>query len=79
MEKLQVLFPEPQLRSLRRIAQSQDRPVSELVRAAVEAWLQRHEPWNEGVREDPPVYSAGEILVEADGLRDMAYTDRDQP
>lgn len=75
MEKLQILFPEPQLRSLRQIAKSQDRPVSELVRAAVEAWLIRHDPWTDGVREDPPVYSAGEVLINADQLRDVAYDD----
>lgn len=76
MEKIQILFPEPQLHSLRNIARSQDRPVSELVRAAVDAWLARHEPWEEAVREDPPSYHCGDILVEADGLRDAANGDR---
>lgn len=70
-----MLFPEPQLRTLRRIAKTQDRPVSELVRAAVDAWLVRHEPWTETVREDPPVYGAGDVLVDAEQLRDAAYDD----
>lgn len=79
MQKLQILFPEPQLRTLRRIAHSQDRPVSELVRAAVDAWLERHEPWMEGVREEPPVHHCGGIRVEAEQLRESAYEDRNQP
>jgi hypothetical protein len=79
MQKLQILFPEPQLRSLRRIARSQDRPVSELVRAAVDAWLQRHEPWTDGVAEDPPTYHCGMVLVGPDQLREAAYEDRSNP
>jgi hypothetical protein len=31
MDKLQILFPEPQLLRLRRMARDQDRPVSETV------------------------------------------------
>jgi hypothetical protein len=79
MEKLQILFPEPQLYSLRKIARSQDRPVSELVRAAVDAWLVRHEPWVEEVREDPPSYHCGKTLVRAEDLREVANEDRIQP
>jgi hypothetical protein len=79
MEKLQILFPEPQLHSLRKIARSLDRPVSELVRAAVDAWLARHEPWSDEVREDPPSYNCGKILVRAEDLREAANEDRLQP
>jgi hypothetical protein len=79
MEKLQILFPEPQLYSLRKIAHSQDRPVSELVRAAVDAWLARHEPWAEEAREEPPRYNCGKILVKADEFREVANGDRLQP
>lgn len=76
MEKIQILFPEPQLRSLRKIARSQDRPVSEIVRAAVEAWLARHEPREEAAREDPPRFHCGELLIGANELRDAANVDR---
>jgi hypothetical protein len=79
MEKLQILFPEPQLLSLRRMARRQDRPVSELVRAAVDAWLERHEPWAGEVREEPPVYHCGELLVGGEDLREAANGDRIQP
>lgn len=76
MEKLQILFPEPQLLRLRRVARKQDRPVSELVRAAVDLWLERHEPWEEDVKEAPPRYHCGEVIVKAEELRDLAYGDR---
>jgi hypothetical protein len=76
MEKIQILFPEPQLRNLRKIARNQDRPVSELVRAAVDAWLARHEPWENIARENPPSYHCGNVLVGADELREAAHGDR---
>ena len=79
MQKLQILFSEPQLRSLKRIAHSQDRSVSELVRAAVDAWLERHEPWTDGVAEDPPSYRCGEMLVTVEELREVAHGDRSRP
>lgn len=77
MEKLQILFPEPQLRRLRGIAKRQDRPVSELVRNAVDLWLSRQGSGPiDSVSETPPVYNCGKISVDADRLRDYAYGER---
>lgn len=76
MEKMQILFPRPQLERLRRIAQERDRPVSELVRAAVDLWLERQGDPTPGLREAAPIYHCGEIRVAADELRDAAYGDR---
>lgn len=77
MEKMQILFPKPQLDRLRRIANTRDRPVSELVRAAVDAWLERQGSTVGEVHEAPPAYHCGEILTAADHLRDAAHNDRD--
>ena len=44
MQKLQILFPEPVLRRLRELARKEDRPVSEIVRKAVDAWIEKTEP-----------------------------------
>lgn len=74
MEKLQILFPEPQLRSLRKLARVQDRPVSELVRAAVDSWLAGHSP-PETVAEPPPSYHCGEVLAKPEDLREAAHGD----
>ena len=76
MEKVQILFPRPQLDRLRRIADARDRPVSELVRAAVDAWLERQGDPGPEVGEAPPVYHCGKIRVPAHRLRDAAYSDR---
>ena len=47
-----------------------------MVRAAVDLWLDRHEPWEEEVKETPPRYHCGKVIVKADELRDRAYDDR---
>lgn len=80
MQKMQILFPEPQLARLRRIAAAEDRPVSELVRGAVEFWLSRYgEPAPDAVGESPPVYACGQILTPAKELREKAHEDRAIP
>ncbi len=76
MERMQILFPEPQLERLRRMAKSQDRPVSELIRSAVDLWLSRYGAEDSTVNEAPPVYSCGHVTADASTLRDIAYTDR---
>jgi hypothetical protein len=72
MEKMQILFPEPQLKKLRQIARAEDRPVSDLVRNAVEFWIMRYGSSSAEVRESPPVYDCGRILVPSEDLRDLA-------
>ena len=77
IEKLQVLFPEPQLNKLRGIAKREDRPISELVRSAVDFWLSRHGAGDaNNVSEAAAVYHCGDILVDTDKLRDLANDDR---
>lgn len=77
MQRMQILFAEPQLKELRKIADDQDRPVSELIRNAVDFYLSRY--GGRGVSEAaevPPAYSCGEIRAVADDLRDIANEDR---
>lgn len=77
MQKLQILFPEPQLNKLRGIAKQQDRPVSELVRSAVDFWLSRHGAYTtNNASETAPVYHCGNILVDAKKFRNIANDDR---
>lgn len=79
MEKLQILFPEPQLRRLRSLAKRQDRPVSELIRSAVDLWLSRTDPKLEEAAEAPPIFHGGPILTPASEMREAAYRDDDNP
>jgi hypothetical protein len=41
MQKIQILFPDPVMEGLRAVARQQDRPVSELVRRAVDRLLEQ--------------------------------------
>ena len=72
---MQILFPEPQLARLRQAAKVMDRPVSELVRAAVDAWLAANAPAPRQVREAPPVDGLGDMQSSAETLRDRAWED----
>ena len=77
MQKLQILFPEPQLRRLREMAKKEDRPVSEIVRKAVDAWIEKKGPTTEAQRKKRiPTFRGGRVRVRAEEMRDIAYKDR---
>ena len=74
MQKLQVLFPDPTMARLRAVAAQEDRPLSELIRSAVDRFLERKPPKQpEGT--DLPTFSGGKILVEAGELKSEIYRD----
>jgi hypothetical protein len=77
MEKIQILFPEPCMRRLRDLARREDRPVSEIVRRATEAWLDRY-PASDARdgRLTVPVFHGGAIRISAERMRDAAWLDR---
>jgi len=78
MEKMQILFPENQLKKLRSLSKDQDRPVSELVRSAVDFYLSRQgSEVTLKAPEDLPVYSCGAILQDPSQWRETAYSDRE--
>ena len=80
MQKLQILFPEPVLRRLRELARKEDRPVSEIVRKAVDAWIEKTEPPSERrSKKRIPTFHGGRIRVPAGDMRDIAYQDRTGP
>ena len=77
MRKIQVLFPEPQLERLRDLARREDRPVSEVIRLAVDAWLAKAEPGKaRALRPRIPVFHGGDITMPANRMRDTAHGDR---
>lgn len=75
MQKIQILYPDPQMRELRRVARDLDRPISEIVREATTEWLRRHAPPTDRGATAPTV-RVGTILVEAERLREAAWDDR---
>jgi hypothetical protein len=77
MRKLQILFPEPLLRRLREAASREDRPVSEIVRRAADAYLERLPTGGGKARElHVPVFDGGRTLVGPEAFRELAYAER---
>jgi hypothetical protein len=80
MQKLQILFPEPQLRRLRELSRKEDRPVSEIVRKAVDAWIEKKEPLSVPKRKKHiPTFHGGKVKIRPEHMRDIAYADRAGP
>ena len=74
MQKMQILFPEPLLQRLRGVAEDEDRPASEVVRRAVEKFLEMRPDKQKAVRR-LPTFHGGEILVSAGDLKANVYSD----
>lgn len=72
MQKIQILFPDPLMERMRRIAERIDLPVSEIVRRATERWLDQ-------MPEEPkrhlkvPTVDAGRCLIASEEMRDALY------
>ena len=78
MQKMQILFPEPQMKRLRDLARIEDRPVSEIVRRAVERDLEQRA--GHLLRKSPkppafPTFDGGPIKVDAAGMKEILHAD----
>jgi metal-responsive CopG/Arc/MetJ family transcriptional regulator len=74
MQKMQILFPDPLMGKLRAVAAEEDRPVSELIRRAVEKFLEM-KPAKMRPSKELPTFRGGKILVSAENLKDAIYDD----
>ena len=72
MQKLQILFPDPMMVRMRRVAKRIDLPVSEVVRRATEQWLERF-PEETKAAKNVPLVDAGKCLVSAAEMREAIY------
>jgi len=72
MQKIQILFPDPVMTRLRRLARLQDRPVSEIVRRAVEESLARSPEPRKSERRIPS-FRGGKIICSVEELRETLY------
>ena len=72
MQKIQILFPDPLMERMRKLAERIDLPVSEIVRRATEGWLDR---MPEAPRRSltVPTVDAGRCLVAAEDMREAFY------
>ncbi|MEI6082541.1 MAG: ribbon-helix-helix protein, CopG family [Verrucomicrobiota bacterium] len=71
---MQILFPNPLMAKLREVAEQEDRPVSELIRRAVERFLEM-KPQKPTREINLPTFKGGEILVSAGDLKQVIYED----
>jgi hypothetical protein len=78
MQKIQILFPDPVMERLRAVARQQDRPVSELVRRAVDRLLEQVPALPPKQPARFPTFHGGGVLVGADRLRDVLHGFEDE-
>lgn len=80
MQKMQILFPDPLMKALRKLSQIEDRPVSELVRRAVDRDLEQRAGMlgrSEGKTAAPafPTFNGGRMLAKASEMKSLLYDD----
>ena len=73
MQKIQVLFPDPVMERLRAVARQQDRPVSELVRRAVDRLLEQVPALPPKQPARFPTFHGGGVRVDAGRLKDVLH------
>ena len=73
MQKIQILFPDPVMKRLRDVARQQDRPVSELVRRAVDRLLEQVPAVQPQQPARFPTFHGCGVLVEAGRLKDVLH------
>ena len=73
MQKIQILFPDPVMERLRAVARQQDRPVSELVRRAVDRLLEQVPALPPKQPARFPTFHGGGVLVDAGRLKDVLH------
>ena len=73
MQKIQIIFPDPVMKRLRDVARQQDRPVSELVRRAVDRFLEQVPAVQPQQPARFPTFHGGGVLVEAGRLKDVLH------
>ena len=73
MQKIQILFPDPVMERLRAVARQQDRPVSELVRRAVDRLLEQVPSLPPKQPARFPTFHGGGVLVDAGHLKDVLH------
>ncbi len=74
MQKIQILFPDPVMRKLKEHAASEDRPISEIVRRAVDRMLLQS-PLPSPPAKKFPTFRGGGVQVSAADMKQMIYGD----
>jgi hypothetical protein len=80
MQKIQILFPDPLMKMLRNQARIEGRPVSEIVRRAVDRDLKQRAGMlkrpKAGARPPAfPTFDGGKVMAKASGMKALIYGD----
>lgn len=78
MQKIQILFPDPLMESLRKLARIEDRPVSEIVRRAVDRDLEQRAGLllkDAAAKSAFPTFDGGRVLVSASKMKSVIHGD----
>jgi len=76
MQKIQILFPDPLMDALRQLARIEDRPVSEIVRRAVDRDLEQRSGMlqRDAVGKTAfPTFDGGKVLVSAAKMKSLIH------
>lgn len=74
MQKIQILFPDPLMGKLRKLAEIEDRPVSEIVRRAVDREVEQRSGFLQRVERKPfPIFDGGRVLVSGSEMKSLIY------
>ena len=75
MQKIQILFPELVMNRLRKTSQEWDRPVSEIVRKAVDDFLNKlPAPDPHRLKLKIPVFQGGKLRIPAENFKEHIYS-----
>ncbi len=76
MQKIQILFPDPLMRRVRELAELEDRPLSEVIRRAVERFAEQSPTAGRPESGPPklPTFRGGRMLADAGEMKPLLYT-----
>jgi len=78
MQKIQILFPDPLMEMLRKLARTEDRPVSEIVRRAVDRDIEQRAGLLQRPRASTPAFptfDGGKVRVTAAKMKSVIHGD----
>jgi predicted transcriptional regulator len=75
MQKIQILFPDPLMRRVRELAEQEDRPLSEVIRRAVERFAEQSPVVDRPKSSLPklPTFKGGRVLTDAEEMKQVLY------
>lgn len=76
MQKIQILFPDPLMRRVRELAELEDRPLSEVIRRAVERFAEQSPAVRrpDSAPRKLPTFKGGRMLADTREMKQLLYS-----